>query len=143
MSKGSGSESKLSQYIKAPVRALRHARDLYESSMAGIAGKGQRGPIMSAPRSHGFGRHSRSNSSSGSSSEDELNELIRAACKSKMRSLPIKSEDGAAVPRSHSVATMRIDEDKPCSFDDDLKVELGPRSKSYDVAAKRKGGFYK
>ncbi|KAJ8465511.1 hypothetical protein OPV22_028063 [Ensete ventricosum] len=135
MSKGNGSESKLSQYIKAPYRALRHARDLYESSMSGIAGKSQRGPIIALPRAHGFGQHSRR-----SSSEEEINELIRAACKSKMRAIPVK-EDGTLVPRSHSVATMRIDEDKPCDFEDDLKVALGPRSRSYDVATKRKVVF--
>lgn len=133
-------ESKLSHYIKAPVRALRHARDAYESSMAGIAGKAQlRGPFAgaAAPRSRGFGG---AHSHSGSSSENELNELIRAACKSKMRSIPIKSAEGGgtAVARSHSVATMRIDEDRPCCFEEDLKLALGPRSKTYDVATKRK-----
>ncbi|RRT47185.1 hypothetical protein B296_00053911 [Ensete ventricosum] len=99
MSNGNSSEGKLSQYIKAPDRALRHARDLYESSMVGIAGKAQRGPVIALSRAHGFGQ---------CSIDEEINDLIGAACKSKMRAILVK-EDGTPVPRSHSVATLRID----------------------------------
>ncbi|RWW47446.1 hypothetical protein BHE74_00046560, partial [Ensete ventricosum] len=96
---GNSSEGKLSQYIKAPDRALRHARDLYESSIVGIAGKAQRGPVIALSRAHGFGQ---------CSIDEEINDLIGAACKSKMRAILVK-EDGTPVPRSHSVATLRID----------------------------------
>lgn len=142
-------ESKLSQYMKAPYRALRHARNLYESTMTGaVAGKTPRrglGPIISLPRggASGFG-------CAGEGAYEDLDELIRAACKSKMRSMPVKASP-APVSKSRSVATLRIDEDRPCCFEEEEEEKeemikltaLGPRSRSYDAAAvKGKMGFF-
>ncbi|KAG6503983.1 hypothetical protein ZIOFF_036307 [Zingiber officinale] len=138
-------ESKLSQYVKAPYRALRHARNLYESTMAGaVVGKTPRrglGPIISLPRggAPAFG-------CAGVGADEDLDELIRAACRSKMRSMPVKASP-ATVSKSRSVATMRIDEDRPCCFEEEEEemiklAALGPRCRSYDAAAKGKMAFF-
>ncbi|CAL9203986.1 uncharacterized protein LOC135631562 [Musa acuminata AAA Group] len=133
MSKGGRRGNKLMRYIKAPYRALLRARDLYVNSMAGCAGRAQRGPtIIAMPRAQSRSFH-RPQMSSG---EDDINELIRDASRSRLRSV-----EGAAVPRSRSVAAMTIHEDKPCNFEGDVKVALGPRSRSCDVVSKRRAGF--
>ncbi|CAL9079609.1 unnamed protein product [Musa textilis] len=133
MTKGSRKGNKLLRYIKAPYRALLRARDLYVNSMAGCAGRAQRGPtIITMPRAQSRSFH-RPQMSSG---ENDINDLIRAASRSRLPSV-----EGAAVLRSHSVAAMRIDEDKPCNFEGDVKVALGPRSRSCDVVSKRRARF--
>ncbi|CAL9079611.1 hypothetical protein MUK42_27797 [Musa troglodytarum] len=133
MTKGSRRGNKLLRYIKAPYRALLRARDSYVNSMAGCAGRAQRGPtIIAMPRTQSRSFH-RPQMSSG---EDDINDLIRAASRSRLRSV-----EGAAVPRSRSVAAMRIDEDKPCDFEGDVKVAWGPRNRSCDVVSKRRARF--
>ncbi|WOK98478.1 hypothetical protein Cni_G07190 [Canna indica] len=133
--------SKLRRLAAAPYRALCRARDLYVKSLGGCAGKAQRPPFSAAmprARSYAFHQHGR---------DDDVGELIRAA---STRSLPVKGsrDDGGAgaVPRSQSVAgvVMRIDEEKQCSFEGDVKLGLGlgmppayPRSRSCAVVRRR------
>ncbi|KAL5217352.1 hypothetical protein ABZP36_018036 [Zizania latifolia] len=118
----------LGRCVRAPLRVLVRARDIYVSRMAACAGGGGRGPVglVAMPRcqSHGFYR------SAGSSSDDDVRELIRAASRAGPPRAP------GVGPRSQSVAIGRIDEDSPCEFGLDAAARalaLAPRSKSCAV----------
>ncbi|XP_008790307.1 uncharacterized protein LOC103707553 [Phoenix dactylifera] len=135
MCKGAtSSPSKLRWYLKAPMRALCRARDFYVHSMTGCVGRVERGAIRGMPagmvsamprsQSQGFYRQQ------GGSTEDDIRELIRLADKARQPG----SKDGV-VPRSQSVATLRIDEDRPCEFEG---LDMVPRSKSCAVAGNNK-----
>ncbi|XP_010936159.1 uncharacterized protein [Elaeis guineensis] len=138
MCKGTtSSPSKLSWCLKAPMRALCRARDFYVKSLTGCAGRVERGPIRGMPagmvsamprsQSHGFYRQQ------GGGTEDDIRELIRLTDRARQA----QSKDGV-VPRSPSVATLRIDEDRPCEFE---SLDMVPRSKSCAVVNnKRKVG---
>ncbi|CAO2038279.1 unnamed protein product, partial [Urochloa humidicola] len=72
-----------------------------------------------------------------SDADEDLRELIRAA--SQRRAAEAAAErHPAVVPRSHSLATARIDEDAPCEFGGSA-VAVFPRSRSYAVGAGRRG----
>ncbi|CAN6297917.1 unnamed protein product [Urochloa humidicola] len=119
----------LGRCVRAPLRALVRARDLYVSRMAACAGGGGRGPVglVAMPRcqSHGFYR------SAAAGADHDVQELIRAAS----RAGPARAPAGVG-PRSQSVAIGRIDEDRACEFaleDEEKAQALGPRSKSCAV----------
>ncbi|KAJ4755749.1 hypothetical protein LUZ62_090154 [Rhynchospora pubera] len=131
-SKGVKALTILTKCIKAPLLVLLRARDLYVSSMTNCAGRAQQGPArgfagmvpVSRSQSNGFYR------SSTSSSEEDIRELIRAASKA---GFPRGGKQPGVGPRSQSVGMGRIDEDGPCEFGDDVKLGLGPKSKSCNV----------
>ncbi|CAD5176531.1 unnamed protein product [Musa acuminata subsp. burmannicoides] len=134
MSKRGGTSRRFGRCMKAPVRALCRARDLYVRSMNSCAGRMEYGPPLGCPhfedlpRSYGL----------QSAGDEDLRELMRAASRS-LGTLP-----PPAVPRSQSVAVGRIDEDKPCDFGE---VAVGadlllPRSRSHDPGAKRKARLF-
>ncbi|XP_040378600.1 uncharacterized protein LOC107303803 [Oryza brachyantha] len=121
----------LGRCVRAPFRVLVRARDLYVSRMAACAGGGGRGAapvgLVAVPRcqSHGFYR------SAGSSTDDDIRELIRAAS----RAGPPRARATGVGPRSRSAAVGRIDEDRPCEFGglDARTLVMAPKSKSCTV----------
>lgn len=123
----------LGHYMKAPLRVLVRARDMYVNSLGYCAGRATQGRVVasSVPRSqsHGFYR------SRTASNEDDIRDLIRAASQ-RSNDHPI-----TAVPRSQSVAVgvgiVRIDEDRQCDFGDEV---MCPRSRSVSVVEKRRVG---
>ncbi|XP_022765949.1 uncharacterized protein LOC111310821 [Durio zibethinus] len=149
-SKGHG-QNKFVRFITVPFRALGKARDLYVRSLTSCAssvsfGQGSgdyTGQYSGLPRSF-------SASSAISNDNEDLRELIRAA---SVRSLGHENEiemflqeqlrqmRSKGLPKSCSVGMGRIDEDKPCEFEENeaAVVEkkkqdfLYPRSKSYAV----------
>ncbi|KAG8062470.1 hypothetical protein GUJ93_ZPchr0003g16478 [Zizania palustris] len=119
----------LGRCVRAPLRVLVRARDIYVSRMVACAGGGGRGPVglvaMPRCRSHGFYRPA-----GGSSRDDDVRELIRAASRAGPPRGP------GVGPRSQSVAIGRIDEDSPCEFGLDAATRalaLPHRSKSCAV----------
>ncbi|CAL4944176.1 unnamed protein product [Urochloa decumbens] len=126
-SRGMRALAVLGRCVRAPLRALVRARDMYVSRMAACAGGGGgRGPVglVAMPRcqSHGFYR-----SAAGAGADDDVLELIRAAS---------RAGPPRAAPRSQSVAIGRIDEDRACEFgmeDEERAQALGPRSRSCAV----------
>ncbi|KAF5205624.1 hypothetical protein FRX31_004790 [Thalictrum thalictroides] len=128
-------ESKFIRFIKAPLRILGRARDLYVQSLSNCSGTMSygsfgfpSGPIM--PRSFSV-------NSLRSNEDGELKELMRAASqRSQREKLEIQQQSLTKLPRSYTVGIGRIDEDEACEFEEDLKVKpefLYPRSKSHAV----------
>ncbi|PIA29461.1 hypothetical protein AQUCO_06000069v1 [Aquilegia coerulea] len=139
-------EGKFIKCIKAPIRFLTKARDLYVNSLTDCTGRMNAvgypsGPVNMMPRSF-------STSSSRSNDDEDFRELVRAASQRGLKEkieLEIRQQRGSKkLPRSFTVGIGRIDEDKACDqFEDDLKIKsdlLYPRSKSYAVA--KKPGFF-
>lgn len=161
MSKKQGrKESKVSRYLKAPIRILIKARDFYIKSMTEYSDRIGYGTVMGCPTGQVINTLPRSFSvsstkSSSSNRDDDLRELVRAAsARSSLGNNMVQSSEllqrrqqannnNNNVPRSRSVGIGRIDEDKPCDFEDDtnVKANVFPRSRSYAVT-KRKGAFY-
>ncbi|XP_010248357.1 PREDICTED: uncharacterized protein LOC104591250 [Nelumbo nucifera] len=142
-------ESKLIRCIKAPLRILRKARDFYVRSMNDCANRVSYGSVMGCPTGTiSTLPRSFSVNSSRPNEDDDLRELIRVASKRSLENkiemeLQQQQQMAGGVPRSFSVGIGRIDEDKPCNFDEDFKVKthlLYPRSRSYAVT-RRPGVF--
>ncbi|KAJ1287595.1 hypothetical protein BS78_02G021800 [Paspalum vaginatum] len=140
MSRGGGG-SRLQQHVswlwRAPRRALCAARDLYVRSLTGCAGHLPGDAAFGYPtfaaapsfRADSFASSRRSSFDA----DDDLRELIRAA--SQRRAVEAEAaRHPAAVPRSHSVAMARIDEDRPCC-DFEAGTAVLPRSRSCAVGA--------
>ncbi|XP_073146942.1 uncharacterized protein [Henckelia pumila] len=140
-----GKGSKIVRYLKAPARILARARDFYVNSMMRCAGHvGQSSAIgCSAPQFSTLPRSFSVGSSYSTGSEEDLRELIRVASTRSLggkiesellrakRPSPLRVGGGVAVvPRSHTVAIGRIDEDKPCEFGVH-EVDSVPRSRTY------------
>lgn len=133
MNSNNDSGSKLSQYIKAPIRVLCKARDLYVKSMNGYAGRMRCGGTT-LPRSFSV-NPSRVNE------DEDLRALMRAVSQRRQEeevvTVALEAERSKGLPKSFSVGIWRIDEDKPCYFQADLKensdVLMYPRSRSYAV----------
>ncbi|KAH9712318.1 hypothetical protein KPL71_020006 [Citrus sinensis] len=145
--------NKLSRYLKAPVKMLIKARDFYirsitacsDSVVFSSAGGVPIGSVNTLPRSYS------TNSSRSSRGDEDFRELVRA---NSMKILASQNQIGhlefhrtknqaAAAGKNHmlrsnsSAAIGRIDEDKPCDFEDDLQMKpavVFPRSKSYAVS---------
>ncbi|XVF59237.1 hypothetical protein PTKIN_Ptkin07bG0260000 [Pterospermum kingtungense] len=162
MSKNGSKESKLSRYLKAPIRILIKARDFYIKSMTEYSDRIGYGTVMGCPTGqvNTLPRSYSVSSTKSSNRDDDFRELVRAAStrslgnkvrsellqRQQARQSPNSTVNGANnMPRSRSVGIGRIDEDKPCDeFEDDVKVvktDVFPRSRSYAVT-KRKGGFF-
>jgi len=148
-------ESKLIRCIKSPIRFLGKARDFYIRTMTRWAGNVEQGggvmgsgaptaQVSSLPKSFSV-------NSANSSNDDDLRDLIRAAStrslESKVQLELLRRQPVAAnevVPRSQSVGSGRIDEDKFYEYENDDVVKVNtdfvPRSKSYAVT-RRANGF--
>ncbi|XP_021284935.1 uncharacterized protein LOC110417070 [Herrania umbratica] len=145
------SSNKFVRFITVPFKMLGKARDLYVRSLSSCASTvsygqssgGYTGQYSGLPRSFS------ASSAASSNDNEDLRELIRAA---SVRSLGHRNEmemflqqqlrqmGSKGLPKSCSVGMGRIDEDKPCEFEeeDDVVVDkkqdfLYPRSKSYAV----------
>ncbi|XP_059671017.1 uncharacterized protein LOC132316556 [Cornus florida] len=150
--KNSTIKTKLSRFLKAPIRVLIKMRDFYIQNMSECAGGFGHGSAMGCPTAQvSILPKSFSVNSSLSSNNEEISDLIKAAStKSSLggkieldlrrRQLPVTGVN--VVTRCQSVGIGRIDEDRPCEFGEDVKVKtvVYPRSKSYAVS-KRTGVF--
>ncbi|CAN6213000.1 unnamed protein product [Urochloa humidicola] len=149
MSRGAGAGKHLhnvSWLWRAPRRALCAARDLYVRSLTGCAGHLPADAAFGYPsfpaasfRADSFASSRRSSSYSGAGEDEDLRELIRAASQRRAAEAAAAERHPAAVPRSHSVAMARIDEDAPCEFGGSAAAAVFPRSRSYAVGAGRRG----
>ncbi|XP_068655311.1 uncharacterized protein [Aristolochia californica] len=135
------SGNKFTRCIKAPIRVLCKARDFYVRSMTNCAGNMNYSMYPSTlPKSFSV-------ASSRASDEEDLREVMRMVSQRSQRetsgTLSQPSVMGAqGLPKSFSVGIGRIDEDKPCYFQEDFKMNtdiLYPRSRSYAVTKRRTG----
>ncbi|CBI19378.3 uncharacterized protein LOC104882520 [Vitis vinifera] len=145
------SQNRFMRIITIPIRVLSKARDFYVRSLTDAAERVSRGNAMGCPGVHistlpksfsvsssrsgdgeDVGSLSRSGSASSSSNRVDMNVFLQ----------PPKMGSRAA-PRSCSVGMGRIDEDRPCDFEEDsfnVKADfLYPRSRSYAVTNRRVG----
>ncbi|KAL2322855.1 hypothetical protein Fmac_027234 [Flemingia macrophylla] len=136
-------ESKLRQYLKAPLRFLRKARDMYVRGMVVCSAQFSyvdvymgcpSGQLSSVPRSFSV--------NSASTSQDDFKDLVRAASlRSYGNRFDFREEAEIKMSRSRSLGIGTIDENKPFEFDDGdvikIRPNIYPRSKSY---AARRGG---
>ncbi|KAG5154596.1 hypothetical protein JHK82_012565 [Glycine max] len=144
-------ESKLSRYMKAPLRFLKKARDMYVKGMIECSGQLSyveasigcpTGQLCTLPRSFSVGSATRS-----TTSDDDFKELVRAA---SLRSYGNRVQFGDAAAaavkkmkmhRSRSVGIFgRIDEEKVCEFGDDgIKREGTPhlREEGFHLALEK------
>ncbi|XVF44960.1 hypothetical protein PTKIN_Ptkin02bG0165000 [Pterospermum kingtungense] len=139
-------QSKLMKIIWSPIRLLSKARDLYMKSIqdcAGGIGYGGGVACPTAPEASPLPK-SFSVNSSMAGHDEELRQLVRAASKRGIDSCKVRHSmkqgnvgyGGNMGMRSYSVGVGkigRIDEDKPCSFEEDEADALYPRSQSYAV----------
>ncbi|OIT08200.1 hypothetical protein A4A49_18529 [Nicotiana attenuata] len=149
MSAKASKESRIKKCIKAPIRVLIKARDFYVHSLMDCSGTIGYGTVMGCPAVAQISSLPRSFSanSSMSSKDEDFRELFRIASKRNLvnkvrqKSLAKNGVNINVVPRSRSVAIGRIDEDKPCDFGEDVKVntDVFQRSRSYAVSSRRKG----
>ncbi|KAE8709580.1 ARM repeat superfamily protein isoform 1 [Hibiscus syriacus] len=156
MSKKVTRESKLSRYLKAPIRILMKAGDLYITSMTEYSERIGFGTVMGCPTDqvNGLSRTYSIASTKSRNGDDDLRELIRAASSRSLRDKApmdlLGKQPGRRSPttganrmaRNHGVGFGRIDEDKPCDFDDiedriNVKTDVFPRSRSYAVTKKK------
>ncbi|KAG7977223.1 hypothetical protein I3843_05G020400, partial [Carya illinoinensis] len=127
-------------FILSPVRILKKAAEFYVKSMDECAGRvGYGGAVgyhavnvTHLPKSFSV------NSSKGSDDED-VGQISRTVSKKSLeKKAGTETENGMGI-RSYSVGLGkigRIDEDRPCCFDEDgviVKADLYPRSRSYAV----------
>ncbi|KAK1380166.1 ARM repeat superfamily protein [Heracleum sosnowskyi] len=147
-------KSKIQRCIKAPIRALGRARDLYIRTMNNLAGKiHSTGGALSYPSASVavLPRSFSVNSASGRYKDGDFRELLRVASARSLgnkveldsirrqQSFPGKTTVGECkvvqVPRTQNVGIGRIDEDHTCDFSDvDIHVKktehVFPRSRS-------------
>ncbi|KAM3286091.1 hypothetical protein CQW23_05350 [Capsicum baccatum] len=154
MSSEGNKESRIKKCIKAPIRILSKARDCYVHSLMDCSGKIGYGSVIGVPQISALPRSFSTNSSVSSSCDEDFRELVRIASRKSLvrkveadllrqKSLAKNAVNVNAVPRSRSAAIGRIDEDKPCDFGDDVKVntDVFTRSRSCAVASRRTGVF--
>ncbi|XP_058081573.1 uncharacterized protein LOC131229589 [Magnolia sinica] len=135
------STSKLARCVRAPIRVLCRARDFYVKSMTDYAGRVHCG-ATTLPKSFSVG-------SSRRSDDEDLRTLMRIASQRSQREneeKPVRATHTVAskgLPKSFSVGMGKIDEETPCDFEEDVKVDsaavLYPRSRSYAVGNRRIG----
>ncbi|KAG2724105.1 hypothetical protein I3760_01G002600 [Carya illinoinensis] len=145
-----GKESKLSKYIKTPIRILAKIRDFYIKGMTECSGRFDygTGTALGCPTTHisTLPKSFSTSSARSSNNNEDFQDLVRVA---STRSLGNKVQQQAVVaksptttapdnmPRSRSVGFGRIDEDKPCEFEEVIKLDakVYPRSRSYAVSS--------
>ncbi|XVE49351.1 hypothetical protein DITRI_Ditri01bG0076500 [Diplodiscus trichospermus] len=133
-------QRKLRHCMSKPMRALHKARDFYVKSMEECASKVGYGGVMGCPAAPQVSRLPKSfsfNYSKPNNEEKFMNFLEAMSKKISMESNLEEEETRHAMKDEHfglkrsfstSVALARIDEDKPCYFEED---ELYGRSRSY------------
>ncbi|XP_022748848.1 uncharacterized protein LOC111298383 [Durio zibethinus] len=128
-------QSKLRHYMSKPKRALHKARDFYVKRMEECASKVGYGGVIGCPAPPQVSRLPRSfsvNYSKPNNEEKFMNYLEVMSKKRSMESILQEEEMKDAyggLKRSYScVGLARIDEDKPCYFEEDA---LYARSRSY------------
>ncbi|KAG6724835.1 hypothetical protein I3842_02G001800 [Carya illinoinensis] len=144
--------TRLSRYVKAPIRILIKIREFYVQGMTELSGRFEYGTAMGCPTPQisTLPKSFSTNSARSSNNNEDFRELMRAASTRGLgnkvqadllrRQQAVGNSPATAAPgnvsRSHSVAFGRIDEDKPCDFEEDIKVnaDVYPRSRSYAVA---------
>lgn len=152
------SHNKFLRFITVPFKALVKARDLYVRSLTSCAlrvsyGHGSEAQYSGLPRSFSSAMSATSNDN------EDLRELIRAASttslgpRKEMEMLlkqKLRVQMGSkALPKSCSVVMGRIDEEKPCEFEEKdasaaaavVNKNKYPRSRSYAVT-KTTSSFY-
>lgn len=157
--KKASKQSKLSKFIKSPIRILIKARDIYIKSMSECSDRLGYGTVMGCPTGQVVNTLPKSfsvNSTKSSSHDDDYRELLRAASTRGLNSRvqldvlqrqqsrkSLNTTAATHMPRSHSVGIGRIDEEKACEFEDDFKVrtDVFPRSRSYAVHRRSSGVF--
>jgi hypothetical protein len=154
INKKSRKESTLKKILKAPLRILARARDFY---IKGMAEYSDQVCVMSCPTGN-FNTMPRSYSVSSTKpnhlDDDRRGPLRAASTRSNLGSrnskinvdVPARQQYshkksatrlGDNMPRSHTVTIGRIDEEKPCDFDEEdvkVKTNVYPRSRSYAVS---------
>ncbi|MCE3215738.1 hypothetical protein HAX54_003312 [Datura stramonium] len=154
MSTKGSKESRIKKCIKAPIRVLIKARDYYVHSLMDCSGRIAYGGVMGVPQISALPRSFSVNSSESCSRDEDFRELVRIASRRtllnkaeaellRQKSLSKNGGNVNVVTRSRSVAVGRIDEDKPCDFREDVKVntDVFPRSRSCAVSSRRTGVF--
>ncbi|KAK8673079.1 hypothetical protein V6N13_111435 [Hibiscus sabdariffa] len=138
MSRKVTKESKLGRYLKAPIRILIMARDLYIESMAEYSERVSFGTLMGCPTGqvNGLSRSYSVGSKKSINRDDDLRELIRAASTRSSRNKVQLEHQGR-----RSVGIGRIDEDKPCEFEDEVYTGVFPRSTTTYGVIKKKTVF--
>lgn len=155
-------QSKFMYIVSSPVRILKKATEFYMRSMEDCAGRVGYGGVMGGPAAQ-VSRLPKSfsvNYSQGSDDED-LRQLLRTVSKKNVENeessdmhqrqqqeVRVRQSNMGAngMGRSCSVGLGkigRIDEDMPCSFEEDevnVKADLYPRSRTYAV---RRNGVYR
>ncbi|XP_024028351.1 uncharacterized protein LOC21396200 [Morus notabilis] len=131
--------SRLNKIMKAPITALIKVKDFYIKSMSECSGQFDYGTFMGCPaaqittlpKSFSVGSTRSSNSSTG----DLQRELVRVSSTKQQQQSPVMTAKPNNFQRSRSVGIGRIDEDKPCEFEEDIKVKtyVYSRSKSHHV----------
>lgn len=118
----------ISRYIKAPIRVLCKARDLYVRSLTDCSGMISYDAAMGCPAGVAYTLPtSFVVNSSMSREEEDLRALMLALSQKSTHEVveasTIKNSRSKGLFKSSSVGVIgRIDEDKPCNFSDDFKV---------------------
>ncbi|GAV57719.1 hypothetical protein CFOL_v3_01255 [Cephalotus follicularis] len=140
-------ESILIRFLKAPFRILIKARDFYIQSMTECSGRIGNDSVVGCPTGHvnNLPKTFSVSSTKSSRSDEDLRELMRIASTRPglsnkiqldvLQKLQPPTTGVKDVPRSHSVAIGKIDEDKECEFGEisKLKTDFYPRSRSSAV----------
>ncbi|KAJ1414558.1 hypothetical protein SESBI_18808 [Sesbania bispinosa] len=134
--KGRSREGKLSRYMKAVMRLLSKARDLYVQGMSECSGH-----FAYMDTTMGFPTARLSTFPRSTSTDNHLKDLLSPASISTHGNhvgLELRCKHPAAVarvPRCLVAQIGRIDEDKPCEFGNDINVNphIYPRSRCYAV----------
>ncbi|THU61198.1 hypothetical protein C4D60_Mb07t20790 [Musa balbisiana] len=126
--RNSSSGSRLRRWLKAPARMLSRACDCYVRCMTSCAGGVQHGGALGYPTAAPLPR-------TRSSGDDDFRDLIRANSVSRIgEELKWALPQPTVAPRSQTMAMGRIDEDRPCEFEDAVKLGSDyqlPRSRSH------------
>lgn len=154
MGRQSNKQSKLMSCLLLPIRMLKKATDFYVKSLEDCSGRlGQGGGVCGPAGQVTYLPKSFSANSSGATDDDDIDmrQLLRRESQGNRenkanlnmrRQHNVRMSNGGAGGmgiRSYSVGLGKIgtiDEDQPCSFEEDevnLKADLYPRSRSYAV----------
>ncbi|PON40317.1 hypothetical protein PanWU01x14_298040 [Parasponia andersonii] len=145
-----GKESRIIRVMKAPLRALIKARDFYIKSMTECSCRFDYGTVIGCPTAQAttLPRSFSSSSTKSTNSTDDYRILVKAAStnslgnridltdfvkKQQVQQQAIRKSPANNLPRSRSIGFGRIDEDKPCEFEDtvEVKTDAYPRSRSH------------
>ncbi|OWM65688.1 uncharacterized protein LOC116201248 [Punica granatum] len=139
----------LCKCLKSLFAVLSKARDFYVRSIINCSGRARYGPSSSQLQGLPKSISSSSSKSTVLYTDEDIRELIRAASRQSLRDkivLEIPPEHygyynniSGKIARSFTSGIGRIDEDKPCEFGEDVRVDVSmnalcPRSKSHAVA---------